>query len=235
MLNFRGSINYTVVSNLRSVKVGLMIEIVLKGIASGILLALLIGPVFFTIIQTSIERGFRSGFFVALGVSLSDTVYIFLSYLGLSQAFNNTTFQTVLTYGGGAMLLGFGGYYLFVKSKRMMNYSLTNIPPERSPFRLAAKGFIINGLSPMVLIFWIGTVGIATSELGYTNPSDAIVFFTSIIITVFTTDVCKAKLADKLRSLITPRLVRILNIVLGIVLIIFGCRLIFYADKLVIV
>jgi threonine/homoserine/homoserine lactone efflux protein len=209
-----------------------MIEIVLKGIASGILLALLIGPVFFTIIQTSIERGFRSGFFVALGVSVSDTLYIFLSYLGLSQVFNNATFQTALTYGGGAMLLGFGGYYLFVKSKRMMNYSLTNIP-ERSPFRLAAKGFIINGLSPMVLIFWIGTVGIATSELGYSNSRDAIVFFASIIITVFTTDICKAKLADKLRSLITPRLVRILNIVLGIVLVIFGCRLIIYADKLV--
>jgi threonine/homoserine/homoserine lactone efflux protein len=209
-----------------------MIEIVLKGVASGIILALLIGPVFFTIIQTSIERGFKSGFFVALGVSLSDTLYIFLSYLGLSQLFTSTTFQSFLTYGGGAMLLCFGGYYLFIKSRRMMNFSLTDVPPGRSPLRLAAKGFIINGLSPMVLIFWIGTVGIATSELGYTNSKDAITFFASIIITVFATDICKAKLADKLRSLLTPRLVRILNIVLGIVLIVFGLRLIFYADKL---
>jgi threonine/homoserine/homoserine lactone efflux protein len=208
-----------------------MIEIVLKGVVSGILLALLIGPVFFTILQTSIERGFWSGFFVAIGVSLSDALYIFLSYLGLSKLFQDSTFQTYLAYGGGAMLLCFGGYYLLVKSRKMMNFSLTNVP-ERSPYQLAAKGFIINGLSPMVLIFWIGTVGIATSELGYTKTSDAALFFSSIIITVFATDICKAKLADKLRTLLTPRLIRILNIVLGIVLVIFGGRLIFYADKL---
>jgi threonine/homoserine/homoserine lactone efflux protein len=209
-----------------------MIEIILKGIVSGILLALLIGPVFFTIIQTSIERGFKSGFFVALGVSLSDTVYILLSYLGLSKLFTDTTFQSFLTYGGGAMLLCFGGYYLFVKSRKMMNFSLAEVP-ERSPIRLIAKGFIINGLSPMVLIFWIGTVGIATTDLGYTKTSDAATFFLSIILTVFITDICKAKLADKLRALLTTRLVRILNIVLGLLLVVFGLRLIFYADQVV--
>jgi threonine/homoserine/homoserine lactone efflux protein len=43
-------------------------DIILKGIVSGIVLALLIGPVFFTILQTSIEKGFWSGVFVAIGV-----------------------------------------------------------------------------------------------------------------------------------------------------------------------
>ena len=209
-----------------------MIEIILKGIVSGILLALLIGPVFFTIIQTSIERGFKSGFYVAMGVSLSDTLYIFLSYLGLSSLFENSTFQSFLTYGGGIMLLCFGGYYLLVKSRKMLNFSLTEIP-ERSALRLISKGFIINGLSPMVLIFWIGTVGIATTDLGYTKMSDAAVFFTSIIITVFATDILKAKLADKLRTLLTPRLVRVLNILLGMLLVSFGLRLILYADKVI--
>ena len=60
-------------------------EIVLNGIVSGIVLAFLIGPVFFTIIQTSIERGFWSGVFVAIGVSLSDAFYILVSYFGLTQ------------------------------------------------------------------------------------------------------------------------------------------------------
>jgi threonine/homoserine/homoserine lactone efflux protein len=49
-------------------------EIVINGIVSGIVLAFLIGPVFFTIIQTSIERGFTSGVLVAVGVSFSDAV-----------------------------------------------------------------------------------------------------------------------------------------------------------------
>ena len=62
-------------------------EIVLNGIISGIVLAFLIGPVFFTIIQTSIERGFWSGVFVAIGVSFSDALYILVSYLGLDSVY----------------------------------------------------------------------------------------------------------------------------------------------------
>jgi len=206
-------------------------DIILKGIVSGIILALLVGPVFFTILQTSIERGFWSGVLVAVGVAASDTMYIILSYLGLSQLFTGQAAQLYLGYIGGAILLCFGIYYLFIKSRRMMNYSLERVE-ERSPLRLMAKGFIINGLSPMVLIFWIGTVGIATSELGYTSTTKALMFFGAIVITVFVTDICKAKLADKLRMLLTPRLIRLLNIVLGGVLTVFGARLIFLAFQI---
>ena len=63
-------------------------ESILNGVIYGIVLAFLVGPVFFTILQTSIERGFRSGFFVAMGVSLSDAFYISISYLGVYQFFD---------------------------------------------------------------------------------------------------------------------------------------------------
>jgi threonine/homoserine/homoserine lactone efflux protein len=83
-----------------------------------------------------------------------------------------------------------------------------------------------------VLIFWLGTVGLATTKLGYSTPHKAIPYFASIVSTVFVTDVIKAKLADKLRRILTPKLIRSLNIVLGLVLLIFGGRLIFYAGNL---
>jgi threonine/homoserine/homoserine lactone efflux protein len=205
-------------------------EIVLKGVISGLVLALLVGPVFFTLLQTSIERGFLSGVWVAVGISLSDTLYITLSYLGLSRFFANPQVQIYLSYGGGFILFCFGVYYLLIKSKRLTNFNLEHIE-ERSPFRLMGKGFIMNGLSPMVLIFWIGTVGIATTDFGYSTPGTAIIFFGSIVCTVFCTDIIKAKLADKLRALLTTRLIRLMNFVLGIVLVIFGGKLIFFANQ----
>ena len=203
-------------------------EVILNGVISGIVLAFLIGPVFFTILQTSIERGFGSGALVALGVSLSDTFYISLTYLGIYQLFDNGSFREYLAYFGGMVLLIFGVYYLFVKSKRLYEYDPQNIRIN-NPWRLVGKGFIINGLSPMVLIFWLGTVGLATTKLGYTTPHKAIPFFAAIVSTVFITDVLKAKLADKLRRLITPMFIRRLNLVLGLVLLIFGLRLIYHA------
>ena len=206
-------------------------DIVLNGIISGIVLALLIGPVFFTIIQTSIERGFGSGALVAIGVSLSDAFYITLTYLGIYQIFDNGDVRTYLAYFGGIVLLIFGVYYLFIKSKRLYQLDHRQLRVN-NPWKLIGKGFIINGLSPMVLIFWLGTVGVATTKLGYSTPMKAVPFFAAIVSTVFVTDLIKAKLADKLRRLMTQRFIRNLNIILGLVLLIFGCRLIFYAGNL---
>lgn len=206
-------------------------DIVLNGVVSGLVLAMLIGPVFFTIIQTSIERGFVSGVLIAAGVSLSDTLYILLTYLGLSQLLNHPDLKVYLAYCGGIILLMFGGYHLFIKSRRLVNYDRNNIQ-YRSPLRYLAKGFVINGMSPMVLIFWLGTVGFATTDLGYDTAATASVFFGAVLVTVFITDVVKAKLADKLRLILTPRLIRIMNLVLGIVLVIFGGRMIFMADSI---
>lgn len=208
-------------------------EIVLKGIVSGLVLALLIGPVFFSIIQTSIERGFLSGVWVAIGVSISDALYIFLAYMGLSQVFSNGDNQRYMAYTGGVILFAFGAYYLFVKSRRVLNFKSVNIK-STSPLRLVAKGFIINGLSPMVLIFWLGTVSVATGEFGYTTTAQVVTFFGAIVGTVLITDIIKAKLADKLRTIMTPRFVRVMNLVLGVVMLIFGGRLLLYADQFVI-
>ena len=205
-------------------------EIIFNGVFSGIVLAFLVGPVFFTLLQTSIERGFRSGFFVAIGVSLSDAAYITLSYFGIYQIFDKGNFREYLAYFGGGVLLLFGLYYLFIKSRKLMSYDPTNMSAH-SPVRLVMKGFVINGLSPMVLIFWVGTVVAATTKFGYTTPVKAIPYFAAIVATVFMTDVLKAKLADKLRTLLTPRFIRTLNIIVGLVMVIFGGRLIVNADS----
>lgn len=206
-------------------------ESILNGVFSGLVLAFLIGPVFFTIIQTSIERGFWSGFFVAIGVSLSDAFYITICYMGVYQLWDEGNFKEYLAYFGGAVLLGMGVYYLAFKSRKLANYDPTKLE-AKSSYRLIFKGFVVNGLSPMVLIFWLGTIGIATAQLGYDTPSTALPFFAGIVGTVFITDVIKAKLADKLRSVLTNRFIRTMNFVLGVVLLIFGGRLILFADSL---
>jgi hypothetical protein len=84
----------------------------------------------------------------------------------------------------------------------------------------------------MVLFFWIATVGVATTRLGYDTNKEASIFFGSIVGTVFTTDLIKAKLADKLRLIITPRVIKVMNIILGIVLVVFAGRLILFPETI---
>jgi threonine/homoserine/homoserine lactone efflux protein len=210
-------------------------EIVFNGFLSGIVLSILIGPVFFTILQTSIERGFWSGFLVAVGVSLSDAVYISLCYLGVYQLLIGENAMKYLGYFGGVVLLLFGIYYLLIKSRKLKQdhaVAEQSHNPYRHPYRLILKGFIINGLSPTVLMFWLGTIGFATTNFGYEEPFEAIPYFAAIVTTVFITDILKAKLADKLRVVLTPVFIRTLNIIVGLVMVIFGGKLIALADTL---
>lgn len=105
-----------------------------------------------------------------------------------------------------------------------------DVATEKKMYRYFIKGFIINGMSPMVLIFWIGAISIASLDFGYKKGFEFFIFFSTVLATVLATDVLKAYLADKLRRLITNRLMTVINILVGICLIVFGSRLIWNAS-----
>lgn len=201
-------------------------EIVLQGVKFGVVLAFLVGPVFFTLLQTSVERGFRTGIIMALGISLSDVLYVTICYLGIAQFITDPRFHVQMSYIGGGILILFGLYYLVIKAWRAGQYAAV-IGPEKKEYRYFLKGFIINGLSPTVPLFWIGTISLVSLDMGYSSDSEIITFFASLLVTVLGTDITKAYLAGRLRSFINVRVLRIINVVLGAGLILFGIRLIY--------
>jgi threonine/homoserine/homoserine lactone efflux protein len=198
-------------------------EIVLNGIKMGLVLAVLVGPVFFTIMQTSVERGFWSGVLVSLGVSVSDILFVTICYFGLVQFIHDPEFKEYLAYVGAVILMLFGLYHAVIKSRRPLR--TLDAANEKSWYRYFFKGFVINALSPMVPVFWIGAISVASLDFGYTQGYEFLFFFCVVLITVLATDLIKAYLADKLRRLVTQRLMMILNIVVGICLFAFGIRL----------
>ena len=200
--------------------------IILNGIKLGLVLTFLVGPVFFTILQTSVERGFWSGVLVALGVSLSDIIYVTVCYFGLAQFIDQDQNKIYMAYGGGAILILFGLYHALIKSRKSINKEIKQVE-DRGKFRYFLKGFVINGISPMVILFWLGAISIASVDFGYSKGIQFLIFFASVLVTVFITDLLKAYLANKLRRLVTPRTMMYLNIIVGVILIVFGGRLIF--------
>ncbi|MBX2898273.1 MAG: LysE family transporter [Cyclobacteriaceae bacterium] len=200
-----------------------LLPILFNGIKMGLVLSVLVGPVFFTIIQTSVERGFKSGALVSLGVSASDILYVTVCYFGLVQILDEPRFKLYMAYGGAIMLVLFGLYHLVIKSRKI--FQAAGKVTGKSTYQCFMKGFIINGLSPMVPIFWVGAIGIASLDFGYAHHYEFISFFTVVLMTVLATDLLKAYLAGRLRQLVTQRMMTILNIVVGIGLFAFGIRL----------
>ena len=200
--------------------------IILKGIQFGIVLAFLVGPVFFAIIQTGAERGFAKGALVALGVSISDLLYVIVCYLGLIQLIESPHFRAQMAYVGGGILIVFGLYHLLVKSRKSASAKPGVAATESRSYRFVLKGFFMNAFSPIVPLLWIGYISAASIDLGLVKDSEFAVFFGSMLFTVFITDVAKAYLGGRLANFITPQRMMWMNIVVGLVLIGYGARLI---------
>ncbi len=189
----------------------------------GLLLSVLIGPVFFTLLQTSIQDGFKNAIRVALGVSLGDILYIGLAYLGFGIILEKLELQEYLAFGGGLILMLFGVVNLIKKP----GVQTSSVNKKKRVHRFVLRGFLVNGLSPFVLVFWLGTMRLASVEYGYVGHQ-LLLFFLAVIVAVFSMDCLKAYLAHKLSAVLTNRLMKVVNVVVGITLILFGIRMLFY-------
>lgn len=205
-----------------------MIELI-NGLIFGLILSFLIGPVFFALLQTSIEKGFKAGMFMAVGVSISDSLYMFISYTGVTFISDNNQIIFLLGLIGSAIMVGFG---LFTFLKPVPTKGLRPAHFESNNYlRKIAKGFVLNGINPFILLFWLGIAGMIHIELHYSFDK-AVPFYAGVIIMVLSADIAKAFLAHRLRDLITPRLMKILNRSVGMALILFGFRLLYYAFEI---
>jgi len=195
-----------------------------QGILYGIVMAFMIGPVFFTLIRTSIEKDFNSGVLLAFGIALSEGIVIGVSYFCVSWLAENTTFYTMLGIAGGSLMVAFGISSFFRNSQPSQEAKPIKINKNVQGIRYVSVGFFLNVLNPPVYVFWMG---ISASILNYTSL-EVVILFSGTIITIFLTDTLKAYVADKISSNITPRLLTKINKIVGTVLLGFGLRLLYF-------
>lgn len=190
----------------------------------GLVLSAMIGPVFFSLIQGSLQHGIRYSAALALGVLVSDSMYVVVTYFGLQMFSETDLFETILGYLGGLILIGFGIKSLVKKSVDRISTGGITLPKarKRSAF---TKGFGINGINPFVMLFWISIVGIVESKKNFRNE-DIALYYVGILITVFAIDLLKALIAKQMARWVTPRVMWILNKLFGLIIIGFGLRMI---------
>ncbi|MDD2488491.1 MAG: LysE family translocator [Bacteroidales bacterium] len=197
-------------------------QTITQGILFGLTLALMAGPAFFSLIQTSISKGFKKGAHLAIGISISDICMAFIAWYGLSSLFDSIQAQRILSVAGGFFLLLFG---IYTGMKRH-----TTIPTPKDiqlktkfQFKSIAKGFIFNFANPSIWIFWLIPVGVASS---YPKADLQILFLFSILATVFCMDLLKCAIANELKRFMTDRVITYINRIIGTIFVIFGIYLI---------
>jgi threonine/homoserine/homoserine lactone efflux protein len=201
-----------------------MTEAIIKGLALGLLLAISMGPVIFSIIKQSISNGHRGGLAFVFGVSASDLTLVLVSNI-FTELFNRLLkFEKVIGIGGSALLIGIGIYFLFFK-KIQLNEMGDGIEMKRSAgdyVKIFFAGYFMNTLNPSVIAFWFTW---ATAFI--TIPvNERIATFAVCLSVVFIFDLLKVFLANKLRSRLTQKTINLITKISGSILIVFGIVLI---------
>lgn len=197
-----------------------IVQAIVKGFLMGLLLAISVGPVIFTIIKQSINNGKEGGFSFVAGVWVSDLVWVILSNLFSEFVTTLLDFKKPIGIAGSVFLISMGVFYLFFKKVKLHPQDI-NLPPLQGSdhLKLALQGFLVNTLNPGVIAFWLTSV--TAIAITHTIKERIIIFGTCLIINM-SADVGKVVLAGKLRSKLTIHNIRLINRISGFILLCFG-------------
>ena len=195
-----------------------------QGVILGFTLSVLLGPALFTLIQTSIHRGLKSGIFLAGGIFLSDLSVVYLTYLGALQLINEKNNYFIAGIIGGLILIGFGIYTFLRKVHIDENNNLIELKVP-GPLTYILKGYFLNIMNPFVWFFWISAMVGVSANYGDDKHGVA-VFFAGTLATILSTDIFKVFLANKLKRYMKPGMLIRVNHIVGILLVFFGIFLI---------
>lgn len=212
-----------------------MVEVLFIGIGYGLLLSVMVGPAFFVMIETSLIKGIKAALFLDLGVLISDLMYVVVAFLFFNEIADlmagQNQFILKLIGGGFFLILGL----VHVLKKKSLFISKTGVDQSMSLsasnyFMMSLKGFMVNAVNPGVLFYWLTLMSLLPEtpiELGLSRTQGLIIYISIILITFFSVDVLKIFAAKKLKEILTPQWMYVVNLVLGIILLVFGCYFFF--------
>ena len=153
-----------------------MINIIFNGVLFGVLLSFLIGPVFFVLIETSLNKGVRHAIFLDIGVLLSDILYLIASFYVAKEINEWLNENSFIKYIAGGVFIIIGVFSILKKRPHTKEAVLYNTEDKQVPYfkkrtfvGLIAKGIGLNAINPGVLIYWIAACTYATEKLQVSN------------------------------------------------------------------
>jgi len=205
----------------------------LQAIGIGFLLSVMVGPVFFILLETSITKGIRAALALDIGVFISDILYIMfaLSFVDQISSINSGENKLIFGFIGGSIFIIYGTFYFFKKSKMVdLTLEAENTSKEvaaapKDYLLLGLKGFILNIANPAVIFYWLSILSLAAQSVpdNTKNPNTWILLFISILLgTYFSIDVLKVFTAKRLRTLVNQNLLNALNILIGLIFFLTG-------------
>lgn len=200
-----------------------MVALILQALSYGLFLAILVGPLFITLVNAGMQKGIKAALFIAFGIWVSDVIMIGV-LIKLSQTFSIRLSEEI-TKGLGILsglvftIIGIG---IWLKRNQLIDEKLTT---NRKHLSLFTYGFIINTINPFAIIFWIGLV---TNYMLIRKISliEALVFFGIILLCIIISDAAKVVLSKTIKKYLSNQNIVLFKSICGFLMLISGLSIV---------
>jgi threonine/homoserine/homoserine lactone efflux protein len=199
-----------------------MTELVMYGFLTGMVMSVMLGTVFFALVQNSIDYGFKTGIFISIGVISSDILLIMLSWFNAELIPEGSTTDLIVRLCGAIFLLTYGLSNLLKKERAA--YPQTE---KKHLLKFVSMGFLLNILNPGNYIGWLA-VTTQLKTVAKLDVYEASFYFTGALSAIFLMECLISLGASFLKPYITDHFLRWVNRRIGALFIAFAFALFFY-------
>lgn len=190
-----------------------------NGLLTGLILQMAIGPVFFFIINLTLQKTIIDGFAGVVGVTLADYFYITLAIIGIGKLLEHKKIKKVFGIISSIVLVIFG--LIMIKGIINSNISTHTVINSTNIFSSFISVFLLTISSPLTIIMWTSLFAAKTIEYNYTKR-ELFIFGFSTGLATFIFMGATVFLFSLIKGTIPVILIQILNLIVGCLLIGYG-------------
>ena len=197
-----------------------MTAILLNGFLTGLLLQIAIGPIFFFIVNITLQRTIADGLIAVVAVTLADYLFITLAVMGVGKLLEKPKVKKTLGIISSTILILFGIF--MIMPINATNIAATPTVSVDSDYLASfLSTFMLTISSPLTIIFWTSLFATKAIENGYVKKQLIVFGFAAGLATLAFLGFSVGLLA-LIRTSIPIMLLTVSNSVVGLVLIVYG-------------
>ena len=185
------------------------------GIATGFVMSISLGAIFFLLVQAGLVGGVKKGLPLALGVISGDFLYIILA-LHFSEFITQqlNEYRVWISLGGSLVFFGLAVQHFLHHQRSKGDGGFELRISQMKEQQLFVKALTINLLNPVNIVWWLGLFSLPPGS-GF-DYSDKWIFGMAALATVFATELGVSWGASKIKVYLTDERIRHLDFFLGL-------------------
>ncbi len=142
-------------------------QIVKNGLLTGLVLQLAVGPVFFFIVNLTLQSSVFDGLIAVFAVTLVDYLYIGLALLGVGKMLEKKKLKKIVGFFSSFVLILFGGFMIKGFRGVAMLDNGEPVPAVSNVLKSFSAPFFLTLSNPMTIVFFSGLFVAKAVEYSY--------------------------------------------------------------------